>query len=597
MKSNDILGSWKEIAAYLERNTRTCIRWSKDLGLPVRRINGESPRSKVFAYKSEIDRWFQEKSLKKALKKKPIFENNWVSIGLASGLVILFTIFSFLFFTHNPSPPPLSEITTIAVLPLESQRTSRFDEYFDEQLTVEINNNLSRLKMLKTVPYSSVSRYNSQEKDIQEISSELDVDYVLSGDIEKTENKIKLTMNLYNTEKKEYIWNEELDQSLKVMSSLPDQVCHEVSKVLNMDSKQKFPEPAEESMTSEFKSYDTYLKGCYVLNRLKEENEDPWKLYHHGKVHEEKGLKENNEFAISLFKEVTKTDPTFALAYIGLAQCYANYINFDWDKKINYLNIAENYVTIAQKNKPDMTEYYSTLAEINLLKYLEFDSDTKDIAFDLLKEGLKKYPYDSKLISLIGYCHFLIFGEEGRESDFKKALNYKENSFLLTSDALENIVYAELLMLNRNFETALYILDNIREKENLMIDFLRGEIYYYSGELDKSESIFHQFEVPLKYRIGSLFYLGMIASQKGEKEKSLQIIEEIKNNAPDYSNYYYQMASIYLGAGQQEEGYKNLRFLFEKNKSTRFIFHRYIELDENFDKCRKDKEFIKIINE
>jgi hypothetical protein len=49
--------SWKEISLYLKRSTRTCFQWSKDLGLPVYRINKTSKRSRVFAFKSEIDKW------------------------------------------------------------------------------------------------------------------------------------------------------------------------------------------------------------------------------------------------------------------------------------------------------------------------------------------------------------------------------------------------------------------------------------------------------------------------------------------------------------------------------------------------------------
>jgi hypothetical protein len=64
MKKNDRLDSWKEIAKYVNRRIRTCHRWEKELGLPVYRINKKSLRSKVFAYKSEIDQWFKKKSKK-----------------------------------------------------------------------------------------------------------------------------------------------------------------------------------------------------------------------------------------------------------------------------------------------------------------------------------------------------------------------------------------------------------------------------------------------------------------------------------------------------------------------------------------------------
>jgi hypothetical protein len=62
MGQPDRLDSWKEISEYIRRDVGTCIKWAKCYGLPVHKIDKDSPRSRVFAYKSEIDRWFQTRS-------------------------------------------------------------------------------------------------------------------------------------------------------------------------------------------------------------------------------------------------------------------------------------------------------------------------------------------------------------------------------------------------------------------------------------------------------------------------------------------------------------------------------------------------------
>ena len=62
MIERDRLDSWKEIGRYVDRGLKTCYRWEKKLGFPVHRINGKSTRSRVFAFKSEIDEWFQKKA-------------------------------------------------------------------------------------------------------------------------------------------------------------------------------------------------------------------------------------------------------------------------------------------------------------------------------------------------------------------------------------------------------------------------------------------------------------------------------------------------------------------------------------------------------
>lgn len=65
MDKKDRLDSWKEIAEYLNRRVRTCFRWEKELDLPVYRVNKKSLRSKVFAYKSELDEWYKKRARRK----------------------------------------------------------------------------------------------------------------------------------------------------------------------------------------------------------------------------------------------------------------------------------------------------------------------------------------------------------------------------------------------------------------------------------------------------------------------------------------------------------------------------------------------------
>lgn len=61
--ANDRLDSWKEIAAYLNKEVRTVQRWEKNLGLPVRRLS-QGKQGTVFAYKLDLDTWWQESQTK-----------------------------------------------------------------------------------------------------------------------------------------------------------------------------------------------------------------------------------------------------------------------------------------------------------------------------------------------------------------------------------------------------------------------------------------------------------------------------------------------------------------------------------------------------
>src|SRR6266481_2153188 len=57
--TNGRLGSWKEIAAYLNKDVRTAIRYEKERGLPVHHVPGEGRRT-IYAFKNEIDAWLNQ---------------------------------------------------------------------------------------------------------------------------------------------------------------------------------------------------------------------------------------------------------------------------------------------------------------------------------------------------------------------------------------------------------------------------------------------------------------------------------------------------------------------------------------------------------
>lgn len=60
-KSKELLGSWKEIATFLNRGVRTVQRWEREEHLPVRR-HDHNKRATVFAVASEVEEWMKNRS-------------------------------------------------------------------------------------------------------------------------------------------------------------------------------------------------------------------------------------------------------------------------------------------------------------------------------------------------------------------------------------------------------------------------------------------------------------------------------------------------------------------------------------------------------
>jgi len=456
---------------------------------------------------------------------------------------------------------------------------------------------------LRVIPTASFARSEDPEKYLENIREKFKVSHFLKTKIEKNHDKLKICAQLVRTKDDEVIWDLESQDKLENIFSLKKDICRKIHQRLNPNNEIMSILSLNNAKPLNKGAFDNYLKGNHILNRANSETDDPWKLYIQGKYYQEKWTKESNDYAINLFSRAVELDESFARAYVGLARCYVNYLNFNWDYDKEWLNKAEELLRKASSIDPESSEYYSTLIQAYLLKDLCFNENTKEKAFALARTGIQKFPGCSLLRSLLGFCHYLRFGESGDELDFNKALELNEESYYLRPYHINNIRYAELLMLNREYERALAVCSGIQGGEaSLMADFQIGIIYYLMGDLYKSHALFLQLETVNDFnsQIGSLFYLGMIDAQKGDASEVERILKKIKVIAPkelDYLDDELKMASIHMGIGKKELGYSYLEAFFSKDKTdkTRYISLKYIEIDKNFDNYREEERFKNII--
>lgn len=594
-----ILHSWKEISRYLNQDIRTCQRWEVEFGLPVRRISNHSFRSNVFAYKSELDQWLKEKTKNHILRKKAFFERREVYLALISFLAFIAAFFAFMYFTHQKPISPTFKSLSIAVYPFEIVNPIESDDYISEGLTSQIINYLARFEQLQVIPVPATSASNRQSLEL--VKRDINADYFLIAKIEKSETNIKICAQLTRRKDARNIMDEIFEDRLGNLYSVQENLCLKILEKLNLLDIINPSLLSGEGQPIDYKAFDSLLAGNYILNKTKEGNDTPWKLCYKGKYYWNLSTRESNALAIKFFTQAVEIDNNYADAYVGLARCFANNVNFKWDFNIYWLNKAEEMLQKAHGINPDLPDYYSTLIEVYLLKDLTFNEDTKALAFQLAQEGIKRYPNHALINSIAGYCYLRKFGEDGDETDFKKALELKERSFWLDTFASQNFLCAKLLMLDQKFDKALEYNDVAKKyAPPLMADYVFGEIFYYKGDLDKSKAIFLQMDMPIEYKVSSLLYLGMIAAQKGDKAEAQRIIQSVNNLSPD-ENFIFeeplQLASIYMGAGEKELGYKYLKSFFgkERAKKMHHIYRKLIDMDKNFDRVRDEEEFKKIV--
>lgn len=603
MMDREILDSWKDISDYLGRDIKTCARWEKELGLPIHRIDQDSSRPNVFAYKSEIDEWLKDKTNLEEMRRKTFLKKRWAIIGSVSILALVVAVLVSLFIANGKYSSGYPENISIAVLPFEHSNFSEYEYYIPQGLSQEIFNILSRLDKLRVISAASCAGSANLTETLKDISQKYKVNHFLQIKLEKNDDELRSCVQLKRIKDEKIIWEFESEEKLENIFSLPEEICLKINEKLDINATTINAPAFKKGQTQDYLAFSKYLKGNHILSKANPENNNPWRFYNQGKYYQGMWTKESNTLAIHLFSQAIEIDENFTRAYIGLAQCYVNYINFNWDNNMKWLHKADELLEKAASINPECPEYYSTLIQVNLIKYLILNENTKNKACQLAQDAIRKYPSYPRLYAQAGYCHYLNFAESGNVSEFNKALEFNEEHHFLQPHGVNNIIYAELLMLNKDYDKALTICSEIQGGESsLMADFKRGEIYYHMGDLDASETVFQQLKSrnDFDFKIGALFYLAMIAAQKEEATEVARIFNKIKVISPKkFDNFEDKLksASIYMGIGEKELGYKCLEDFFadEKIKKTRYIYHKYMDIDRNFNNCRDEQRFKNII--
>ncbi len=193
----------------------------------------------------------------------------------------------------------------VAVLPLQNISPDPKDEYFADGMTEELISTMSKIAGLKVVARTSVMGYKGVQKKIEEIARELKVGTILEGSVRKAGDKLRITVQLIDSESSDHLWSESYDREMKDVFAIQSDISQTVAEALKVKLLPIEKERLEKEPTKNVEAYELYLKGLETA---------PWIMA---------GLpKENMERSREYFERAIKLDPNFALAYAALSLCY-----------------------------------------------------------------------------------------------------------------------------------------------------------------------------------------------------------------------------------------------------------------------------------
>ena len=198
--------------------------------------------------------------------------------------------------------PVAEEARSIAVLPFENLSSDPENEYFSDGITEDILTHLSKIGNLRVISRTSVMRYKSTDKSLQQIANELGVAHVLEGSVRRAGDRVRIVAQLIDARSDQHLWAETYDRDLKDIFAIQSEIAQKIAAALQAELSPAERRRIEAQPTENLTAYDFYLRGRDYYNRYR---------------------KEQNEIAIELFKKAIRLDSTFALAYAGLGDAYA----------------------------------------------------------------------------------------------------------------------------------------------------------------------------------------------------------------------------------------------------------------------------------
>src|SRR5438034_4402734 len=232
-------------------------------------------------------------------------------------------------------------IHSIAVLPLINADADPNTEYFSDGITENIINSLSRLPELRVMARSTVFHYKGRIVDPQTVGKELGVRAVLSGKVLQIDDRLIISTELADVVDGAQLWGEQYNRKLSDILEVQEDISKEIVQKLRLHLTNEQKKRLTKQHTVNIVAYHQYLKGRYHWNKRTAE-----------------GFKK----AIECFQQAIVTDPAYAPAHVGIADCYALLPFYDEGAPIQVYHQAKTAATRALEIDNTLAEAHTSLA-------------------------------------------------------------------------------------------------------------------------------------------------------------------------------------------------------------------------------------------
>ena len=468
-----------------------------------------------------------------------------------------------LFFLGRYTAPSVANLPakSIAVLPFENLSSDPDNAYFTEGIQDEILARLAKIADLKVISRASTQRYKSSPDDLPQIAKRLGVANILEGSVQKTADRVRVTVQLINAASDAHLWGETYDRNLTDVFAAESDIARAIADTLRAKLTGSEQNALAARPTENPEAHQLYLRGRYFWN---------------------KRTGADFKKAIGYFNQAIEKDPNYALAYAGLADAYVLLSAYAEASPKDSLPQAKAAAEKALELDSTLGEAHASLAQALLAYDLNFAEATREFrrAIELNPNyATAHHWYGESVLGPLGKFEEAI-------AEARRALELDPLSVIINAD------FGSALTNARRYDQAI---EQLRKTVEMDPGF-----YYAHWTLGNALELkgFNE-EAIAEYKKAIALnddpipraLLGHLYAKLGRKDEALAILKQLRELRESSKERYvspYNLALIHIGLGQKNEAIQLLEETYEERDGYNIVF---IKVEVLLDPLRGDPRF------
>jgi TolB-like protein/DNA-binding winged helix-turn-helix (wHTH) protein len=452
-------------------------------------------------------------------------------------------------------------VRSLAVLPFTPIGANEEDQYLGLGMADALITKLSNIKGINVRPTSAVRKYSAQNQDAVAAARELGVEVVVQGTVNRDGEHVRVTVQLVSVRDGSPLWGQTFDEQFTNIFAVQDQISEQVARALtsSLSSEQKLLLTKRHTENSE--AYQLYLKGRYFWNKRTVE-----------------GLKKG----IRYFNEAVEKDPSYSLAYAGLADSYSLLGDYEGLPPQQVYPQAKQAAMQALELDEQLAEAHAALAFISAAYDWDWAGAEREYrrAIELNPNYETAHQWYAEYLSAMGRHREAI-------AEIRRAREANPVSLIV------NAVEAWVLYFAREYDQA------IAEGQKVVeMDPQFAEVYEYLKRCYDQKGMYREAIAARQTRRKLLGYdvkesaalreASATTSARVYWQKRLdQEVEESKREP----STAFDMAEIFAQLGQKDQAFSWLERAYEE----RSFFMMYLKVAPNLDPLRSDPRFADLL--